>query len=55
MTKSFKNTFAPDCDNTEFTVGGIIAAMRFGFLAYEDLPQEIKIAVAEELKWIAKK
>jgi hypothetical protein len=49
-TKIFKNTFAPDCDNTEFTVSEIIGAMKFGFLSHEDLPQEIQKAVDEQLE-----
>lgn len=46
----FKNTFIPDCENTELTIGDVITAMRFGFIEYEDLPQEVQNAVDEEIE-----
>jgi len=49
-TITFKNTFITDCENTELTVSGIVTAMRFGFVEYEDLPPEVQNAVDEEIE-----
>jgi hypothetical protein len=50
VEKKFKNTFIQDCEKTELTVDEIITAMRFGFLDYEDLPEEVRGPVDEEIE-----
>ena len=47
--KIWKNTFAPDCDNEEFTVGMIILGLYRGAWGYDELPDEIQQAVDEEM------
>lgn len=47
--KTWKNTFAPDCENEELTVGMIIQGLFRTLWEYDDLPKEIQNAVDEEM------
>ena len=47
--KIWKNTFAPDCDNEEFTVGMIIRGLFLQLWEFDKLPEEIQTAVSEEM------
>lgn len=49
MTKRFPNTFAPDCDNEELTIGMIIQGLFRTLWTYDELPKEIQDAVDEEM------
>ncbi|MEX2192603.1 MAG: hypothetical protein WD717_04415 [Nitrosarchaeum sp.] len=46
----FKNTFAPNSDNKEFTLSQIISCIKYGVIKFETLPEDIKEIVKEELK-----
>lgn len=46
----FKNTFAENSDNKEFTLSEIIAGMKYGAIKFETLPDDIKEIVKAELK-----
>jgi len=46
----FKNTFAPNSRNKEFTLSQIIAGMKYGVIKFETLPDDIKEIVKAELK-----
>lgn len=47
--KTYKNTFAPDCDNEKFTVGMIIRGLFWSLWEYDDLPDEIQDVVDAEM------
>lgn len=47
--RTWKNTFAPDCDNEELTIDMIITGLFRTVWFYEDLPEEIQTAVDEEM------
>jgi hypothetical protein len=46
----FKNTFAPNSRNKEFTLSQIISGMKYGVIKFETLPDDIKEIVKVELK-----
>ena len=52
MVRKFKNTFAPNSENTEFTLSQIIAGMKYGVINGEKLPPEIQVIVKDELQVI---
>lgn len=46
----FKNTFAPNSRNNEFTLSQIISGIKYGVIDFETLPNDIKEIVSAELK-----
>lgn len=46
----FKNTFAPNSRNKEFTLSQIISGIKYGVIDFETLPSNIKEIVNAELK-----
>jgi len=46
----FKNTFAPDSRNKEFTLSQIISGIKYGVIDFEALPKDMKEIVSAELK-----
>jgi len=46
----FKNTFAPDSRNKEFTLSQIISGIKYGVIDFETLPSDMKEIVSAELK-----
>ncbi|MDD9813349.1 MAG: hypothetical protein OXU37_03645 [Thaumarchaeota archaeon] len=51
----FQNTFAPECENHELSVGQIIVGLGFGAFKYRKLPPEVRKAVDEEMRRRVKK
>lgn len=45
----FKNTFAPNSENKEFTLSQIISGIKLGALKFESLPDNIQEIVKVEL------
>jgi len=46
----FKNTFAPNSRNKEFTLSQIISGIKSGVINFETLPNNIKEIVSIELE-----
>lgn len=46
----FKNTFAPNSRNKEFTLLQIIAGIKYGVIKFETLPENITEIVKAELQ-----
>jgi len=50
LSRTFENTFEPNCMNKHLTLRQIISALRMSVLDYDKLPAEIKTAVMTELR-----
>jgi hypothetical protein len=46
----FKNTFAPNSRNKEFTLPQIISGIKYGVIDFDTLPSNVKEIVSAELK-----
>ncbi len=52
--KTFKNTFAPHIRNETLDVQAIVAGLRATLINSEDLPEEVRDAVKDELERLAR-
>ena len=45
----FKNTFAPNVENKELSIGGIVQLLKHGIVKYSDLPDDVKKEVDKKI------